>query len=592
MVALVLLWAFAFQPELEANADTERDLLRVLALVRDGIFPAAGPALDHLPLALPPTWYYAVAPVLWISPNPLGIHLAHVLLLGAGVWALARSFGGVSGALVALAFGCSTWALEMLAPVWHPGAIVGLGALWLSAVIGGVTQEPRPAARALVLAWSCAFLGVQFHAVAIGFVPILALVHAHHLWRHRNRGGLWPHLASALLLLGIAAQGGGTLWVSLTDLGVTAGHRGESTASLTAVVATLWALGGASAAVVPGVAPLVLVLAAVGAGSALRAGRSDERALSVALVAQLVVGLVVATRLSSLSIAPRYFGPAIVPLFGLAGLGLRSIARAAPMPRWTTTRAAWGMSLLPLLLMGRLLSPASGERRETAVPSLIEQAAMASGLGELGATISQLGHVHGAAVGPLTALRLLAVADGGWPAGGAPREWFAAVEGFPEPPNLEGRTVVSPRGGRRVALGHFESRFGRVRAIVGERACGLPVPFFWSALRPDELRPFRLAPSFDPERCRSRDQAKDVLQVTLQGPPGATPLTLVLGWFDVARHPEQQATVSGEGLLVEQLTGPLYRDYAVFRVSARGGLPTEFTLLISPFPTSAVLDVY
>ena len=123
-----------FSTQLEANADSERDLFRTLALTEQGIFPAQGPAIDFLPVHLGPGWYLAVAPALLIDRHPESVHTFHsfvfVLSLIALFWALRTRAGPWVALVTCLLLGTSHHMTQVMVRLWHNGLFPAVAVFW------------------------------------------------------------------------------------------------------------------------------------------------------------------------------------------------------------------------------------------------------------------------------------------------------------------------------------------------------------------------------------------------------------------------------------------------------------------------------
>ncbi len=575
-VTLALVWGVAFLRELDANADTERDLLRTLAIVRHGVFPANGPAIDYLPLSLPPTWYYLMAPALALSPDPVTVHFVHATALLAALLLLARSVGP-GGLLLAALAGTSTWAFEVLAPVWHNGLVPAAGLAWLAGLLSALNPPPgRSRVGPMGLAWAMAALACQVHVVGFLLLPACAVVH----WRVPAPRG--AQLVAGAVVVGLTASVGAALWgQSWAALSNTLGGRTGGLA-LDAAGERVFELLGSW----PFGAP-VLILAV---GGLLASGWPRWLFL-----AHTAASFVVAAWLSGLDPAPRYFAPCVLGIYGLAALGLRHwCARdTAPPPpealperaRWAVPGVRWAAAPVALAASWALwVTPTDEPLREAATPSLEEQRAVFNALRP---GLAGVGRVHGVAVSGLTAARYLAViAPAPGEAPGPSSELFAAPQGFPEPLALGDRQTLEGTG-RRWTVGTFARDVTLRRATVGGRPCPLPLPYQWSALRKDELAPWGASPAFDAESCRRGRGDDTPIHVELETP--ATSVVVVLAWFDVVRHRPERAFLRSRLGRVTRLEGGLYRDMAVFRVD---GLTGGATIEVGPLETLAVFDVY
>ncbi len=614
-------------PELEANADTERDVLRALLLIDHGILPATGPAIDYLPVALPPTWYFLVAPMTLVWRSLEAIHTFHVLVLMVGLVAIAAWRGperpptsnpptgapptgaqtGHSGPRGALTIGVllgTAYVPEVLASVWHNGLVPGISALWVAALLRTDSSPPIRAAWALAAAFSCSALLVQLHVVSALTFLAPALILAVRL-RRDGAAIAWPaHLVTLLVLGALAATTLSLLWgLDLERASAIMEARTSSEASWLSSLgaATLRLSELLTPNIMKDIAPVGavwLALAAVGAFSA-RAGAS--RALRLALSVSVFTGLAGAAMLSRLDPAPRYFGPSLWAVVGLAALGARAIAaRFTPREHAlkANTRAGVWLALAALALwpLGR---PAAGEAlRETAIPSLREQATLAAILrDDYGAGLNDLDRLHGPVMNGLSAMRLQAVLAL-WPVAGEDRGeadafLYAGPADFPAPASLTDERQVTGGSDRDWLIGRMVASSRLLSAHVAGRRCTIGWPQRWSALEADELRPFGLRAGASVESCRSRRPGAEAAPLVLELEVLATRSTLVLGWFDVVRHRPEHARVTlapGPGTLT-RLDGPLWRDLAGWTLEVQTA-PARVRLAITPVETLSTVELY
>ncbi|MBT9555055.1 MAG: hypothetical protein IV100_03450 [Myxococcales bacterium] len=611
-----------FTRELEANADTERDVLRALSLIDHGVVPTAGPAIDYLPIALPPTWYYVVAPVVFTWRSLDAIHGLHVLVLMLGVAAIAawRSTGSPvdasssatqnQGRPALLAAGLllgTTYVPEVLASVWHNGLVPGVSALWVAALLRWDSPSPNKAGWALAAAFSCAALLVQVHVVSVLTLLAPSLLLGVSLCRDGLRRTWRSHLVTAAVLGLLAATVVALLWDLDLQLAskVMAARTATPVSTWDALVAATLRLSELlTPNIIKDLAPvggLWLLVAAVGAISG-----DAAKALRAALSVSFVAGLASAAMLSGLDPAPRYFGPALWSVVGLAALGARALTvRLSDRLHtpWPNARPALWLPALWLLFAGLafwpLGRPAAEEvLRETAIPSAPEQSTLAAVLrDDLGATLDDLDRLHGPVMNGLSAMRLHAVLAR-WPRTAPDRGdpetlLYAGPADFPTPSSLSEKRRLPAGSDRDWIVGRMAASSRLLGAHVAERRCTLGWPYRWSALEAAELRPFGLRAGASVEACRSRQPGSEDAPLVLDLEILAPRTTLILGWFDVVRHRPERARVSlvSGGARLTRLEGPLWRDLAGWTVEVQS-TPARVRLSIAPVETLSTVELY
>ena len=597
-----------FSSQLETNADSERDLFRVAALVAHGTWPESGPAIDYLPLTLGPGWYLAVAPAAWLGDgSPLAAHATHVLALCVGLLLLFLALEG-AGSVAAAMTGClllaaSPYVAQVMVRVWHNALLPGVALIWWFLVWRGVTA-PKPAerARALAGAWLATALMLQLHVVSVAYAAVLAAVQL-MAWRaDRLAGGRAWAAVSGLVCAGLLT---GYLWALIDlDPGQIERLRASRTGGF-ALGTALWHLpehlgsawAGPYASGVVRWATFGALL--FGAWTAARGLREPWGLGQLALV-QLGVGLLVVGLLAGLSAAPRYYNGVMPAVFILITIGLAHGLERAP------AKAGWGVATVALALCvwgGWLGWPRGGDDDRThATPTLLEQRAILTELdSRWGFTLRTLdARAHGPIRGGLSAMRYLAHVQGLTGAWRAPRladgeDVQIGPRGFPSPSTaLE--TVELPSADRTLVLVRHRRRvpLGTARKRVGGRPCPIALPYHWSHLTAAELAPFGIRPGFDLERCRAGVPRSTPLVIDVPRLLGDGALYVLLQWYDVAGKRASKATLeasaAGASLPVERLEGEMFDGLALFRVPSPPA--TGLTLTVGPLDTLAVVDVY
>ena len=584
--------------ELEVNADTERDLFRAAAVVEQGQIPTNGPAIDHLPLTLGPFWYIATAPALAVNKAPYSVHFFHVILLCFGLYllfgALERT-SGVEGALViAILLGTSSHLTNVLSQVWHNAMLPGMSLIWfwlLYRAVAGVDVKQR--SSSLAWAWLVTALMLQLHTLAVAYLPSLViaqfLLTKNDGFRSARLANSFSFLIAAVLILGYSYSFASLNWDAVRQLH---GARASTGGSLTAVLVPLpqhlssgWStvFGTALGWVVITCASLGALFAFVGATPEVLHEKGAITFSRLAVI-QTVVGICVVTALSGIDTAARYYNAFIFGMYILASYGigvvlnkLRLISIGALLAIAAGVTALWGNF------------PPSERFRDDTTLTLSEQTAVITTLAnEYNLSYRDLSQrVHGAVFGPLTATRYLAWAQGMtenktdhpkrefvvWPTGTIPVGKSATIQ-------LD--------GGRSIKISEQKPRkTGDVEVTVGKQKCPITLPYRWSHLRPDELKPFGLRPSLDLDRCGTENNP---IKIRLSKPDRKAAFTLILMWYDLSRNYDKQVRVEAHGGTVTPVENETLKDMALFEV--RAGKRGPLTIEISPSKTLAVIDLY
>ncbi len=611
-VLLALLWWLGpLTLELEANADTERDLLRTLGWVDHGLFPARGPRLDHLPASLPRTWYVLMSPFLAVHPSATTVHLVHAIAFAAALGVLLRALVPVLGApitlLTGLVLALSRYSGAILAQVWHVGLLPTAVLLVLAALVHVATVEPHHQGRHLALAWLGTLLGLQAHVVAAALLPALLAATVTVAWTTlpTTRGRLLaltiPALCALVLVTTVLRE---LMAIDFNAIGPVLALRSAGRAApgdLAQVSVEL--LGPAFvASLASRVVGALLVALAVGALGVVVVRRLRHVPLASAAPVPLVgtvalAGALAAAALGGLAVTVRYLGVVVPALLVLAGLGLAAVSARWPLRVRTAVPLASSVALLLVALLG--LSGAASPQRVVAAPSLREQEALAVTLRDLGVGRFELAAAtHGPIFGARSALMLAAtVAE--LPAFGtvAHSGLVVAPDGFPLPPDLRPLRRLLVPGGRTWMVG-TSARAATLgaRARVEPGACPVSIPYRWSALDRDELAPFGIPAPVDLAACTS-PSVEATLHVTLPAVTEARSgvVTVIVGWYDLARHgPDgcrvSAMTASGVTVPVHRIGADLFTDLGVFQLEPVPGQATHVTM--TPSNTLAVLDVY
>ncbi len=292
--------------------------------VHGGAFPLHGPPVGPFAVDHGPVFALLVAPIVALIPSPAAIQLSFVVLACVAVFVFGRALWPVTGPLPALAavvgLAGSGYFHESARQVWHssllplPMVVV----LWLTAA-----ATKHACVRRFALAGVIAALAVQLHVQAAG----LAVAWAVCVGLSAPRLG--PARTLAVLALAAASLAPIALsWGSLIDargLDAVLGHRPnalDTTRLGTLVELLVRGFGIASWPDAWLVGSTWLELAVIGAVTALRRPDPLPRVLALAFVA----GLAVLWPLAGYMPAPRFLHTIAFPGFGLAALGLVTVA--------------------------------------------------------------------------------------------------------------------------------------------------------------------------------------------------------------------------------------------------------------------------
>lgn len=172
------------------DADQGHDMLTLLALTRDGVWPLLGPKTSVADFHHGAFYYYLLAPAAAISNDDPVIVTAWIALLGIGAvvltWWLARSIGGsLAGALAGMLLAISPAAIDESTFIWNPNpiaffAVLSLGAAWHAhAGAAAGTIAGRRIAAWWAIAIGAAGAVTQLHvlgAVFLAAIGVLALL--------------------------------------------------------------------------------------------------------------------------------------------------------------------------------------------------------------------------------------------------------------------------------------------------------------------------------------------------------------------------------------------------------------------------------
>jgi hypothetical protein len=592
--AWLLLGPFATQ--LEANADTERDLFRTWALGAFGEWPDKGPRLDHSPLSIGPGWYLTTAPALLISDGSIfAVHIWHVItfLLGLALLqaVMARWFSRPVALAVALALVTSGFIAQVMVRVWHPAQLPGLALAWFAFMIVAVrSTTPRIRGAALFGGWALLPWMLQLHLVSVSYLGVQLLLSANVVRRDGFTARRWIAASVGTGVLLIA----GYIWalsgIDLADVLASSSQRLSGTDSIAQVLFAIPELL-TSAWMEPPRWPLaILYLAAifVGFGVSCRwISRTDEPSRWVLL--QVVIGLVVVSVLSRLAAQARYFSALMPGLFVLFGLGLHTLSQVlSERRRWSLPAVVLVASVFGAWFEWPLEDEAAAIADRSSTPTLREQSAIV----DYARTHGLAGHrleakLHGPVYGGLTALRWIDFSEGITQSQNvlADKELFVAPTGFPGTPPLIDQQVISTGPGRSLLVGTFERRYAAITAEINA-SCPISFPYRWGALTSIEYREFDILKGGDIERCRSNREAPLTLRVS--GARGE-PMYLLLAWYDVARNYPERANVTVAGGDVERVQGPMLDHLALYRLYPRSD---TLVVQLGPLDTIASIDLY
>ncbi|HIA02524.1 MAG TPA: hypothetical protein EYN06_07180 [Myxococcales bacterium] len=582
----VYLLAGALHSQLEANADSERDLFRTLALVDLGEWPQQGPAIDHLPLTLGPGWYFLVAPPLAINSNPLGIHWWHVAWIVVGLCVLYAALQHYLGGAYAFAVGTliisSAWLAAVMTKIWHNAMLPGMAFLWLGLLGFALsTLNLKRRGRLLMSLWLLTALMLQLHVISLAYLAPLLAIHLLCLKRHGRALGTLSISVSALIALALIAST--AISLAGLDWAATGALREQRAGDGPAILETLSALPlmlGSAWHNWLG-APwgwLLLFLSLIGVKNAFQSNDSYMKWVAI----QMLLGLSMAIALSSINLAPRYFSALIPALLIMAGLGLKRLL--APQ---------MGV-LIALLVMGCSIFPGGTDNaREDGVLTLAEQQSVLDAASTTLCNDAQLRqHAHGLIFGPLQAtnyLNLIRRSD--TPCAGSPKAGIVVgVPAFPLPPGKQ--STVDGGSGRKLTLLSAPERidYHQIRCSRGGRACPIRIPYRWSHLGNKEQSAFKIFSGPDLNDCAPGKR----LTLDVPAPTGSGPLHLVISWYDLSRRHWENAQISartqdGSPLKVTQIGSDLLRFMAMYEISTTD---QRFTLSIEPASSLAVVDLY
>jgi len=599
---VVFLLAAPFRFQLEANADTERDLFRTWALLH-GEWPEKTPRIDHSPLGLGPAWYVLTAPILAAADGDArAVHLAHVGWLAVGFiavgLALGRRLDAETVAAFILLFGTSSFLSQVMVRVWHPAlfpaAALGWFALMAVAVDG---SSARRRAWSLVAAWLIMPLMLQLHLVAAPYGVVLTAASVVVFRRDRTTGGRTPVALVVMAALAIAAWWGSKL--AGLDLEQARQLSADRMTRENATVAALAELPQffSSAWAAPWARWIglgTLGLAGIGAVRAVRRARGRWTIDQWALL-QVVIGLPVVLVMGRLAPQARYFSGIVPGIYVLAALGLAPWMRRIPL-RWRPgVVAALAVGLIAGGWM-RWPAPAGEEPQTLGELTLHEQTQFAEWALARGLDASALAQrAHGSLYGGLSAIRWVGYSVAlGVPRGPAgPGDVWVGPLGFPEPALTTTRDVIQEPGTRPLVVATVPRRVDAMRtaARVGDVPCPIAIPYRWGPLTATEYAAFGVRHALELEHCRRDRSAPLVLDVETSG---AGPLHLVVGWFDIAAQYQRRAEVSvqdrsGRTVRLTRLEGEMLKNLAVFRFMP----PNDgFRMSIGPLDTIAVVDLY
>ena len=582
-------------PELEANADTERDLFRTWALGAWGEWPDKGPRLDHSPLSLGPGWYMTTAPVLIASGGSVfAVHAWHIvtLLLGLALLqaAVIQWMGRPIALAVSLAIVVSNFLAQVVVRVWHPAQLPGLTMAWFACVIFLVLSRTAPKrATWLAAGWLLMPWMLQLHLVAFTYFAVQCLLTLNVLRKDGLEARWWLALSGGVF----TSLCGGYAWalsdVDLMQVARTSGSRLGHGNPLAAVLERIPELLISAWSTLE-VQPLSMVFVGLAIfGAAVAISRILQEADPARwVILQVLIGLVGVSVLSGLAPQARYFTAIIPGIFVLIGLGLHTVVnRLSPTTQW---------GIAPLLLLFSVaggwfswpMPSAADPADRRATPTLAEQSEIVTYAKSYGLS----GHIlearlHGPVYGGLTALRWVDFSQDG-PAAVTSisgMDVFAAPKGFPGIPPLESQVERRTGPGRTLVMGLIKRRYQAVTARV-DGPCPVIIPYRWGALTSNEYREFDIMRGLDIERCRRSRNTPMTLEVN--GAVGDS-LFLLLSWYDVAKNYPEQAAVAAVGATVERIKGPMLDHLALYHVRV---LQRDFRLTIEPLDTISSIDLY
>ncbi|MFT7623832.1 MAG: hypothetical protein ACI9WU_003017 [Myxococcota bacterium] len=302
---------------------------RVQAWLSGGEMPFRTGPIGPLPFHHGPMYYWVLAPIMAISPDPAWVRAVYVgLQIGAAtlIFALLRQATTWPIALLAAAsLLFSRFYFEVSRQLWHASLLPVFiaGSLFFSArLLADARRRDGLAAAA------CAAIALQLHVTALPYAAVAGLA---ALWRRKDlgvRGVLTIGLAGVLVALPIQIGAvqvlleGRPLPPEATMIG------GSSGLGPLEVVQYLAAhLGPAFDGWLSGALNLVIPLLVL---CGLIAAAVERKPLAVLMAVAVGIGLVFELRLLAHDDAPRYLNPNIYPCFVLMALGLDWLRRIAP----------------------------------------------------------------------------------------------------------------------------------------------------------------------------------------------------------------------------------------------------------------------
>ncbi|MFT5432407.1 MAG: hypothetical protein ACI9OJ_003106 [Myxococcota bacterium] len=605
LVIYLLVVPFRFQ--LEANADTERDLFRTWGLLH-GDWPAKTPRIDHSPIDLGPAWYIATAlPLSLFDGDARWIHVTHVFWLMVGLtlaYGAVRSRAGPAAAVAfVVLFGTSNFISQVMVRVWHPAMFPAGALIWFGLVafaLDGRSAQIR--AWSLTMAWLLMIPLLQLHLVAAPYGMALVFLTVRRLRDDRVRGGRLPLAISVIVPIGLAVLWGIKLSaISWSQAGALTSERMNRTGAVGAALveipqffASAWA-----SPMFRWLFVLVLGFAVFEAACALRGWRKDGRAsLSAWILLQIAFGFPMVLYLARLAPQARYFSGIIPGIYVLAGLGIgRSLKNVPELKQWVIT-ASVGIFVLAGG-WGQWPTPDGHPPQTMGELTLHEQAVFAAAARDRGIDSRDLPtRAHGSVYGGLSALRWVSFSldSSRTVSAKAPvADMFVGPLGFPEPAITTSREVIERPGTRPLVIATMEPRLDSMhtKIRVGAVPCPIRLPYRWGPLTATEYAEFDVPQSLDVERCRADRRAAMTIEARLTKSKPA-PLHLVLGWFDVAAQYQKRAEVTvrdaaGNPIEVVHIDSEMLRNVAVFSFQP----PTPgFSLTLSPLETIASIDIY
>jgi hypothetical protein len=429
--------------------------------------------------------------------------------------------------------------------------------------------------------WILTLLLLQLHVLGLAYLAPLFVLHIFSLKRHGRALGVASVGLSILIAMGLVISTGialsGLDWSALSYLREQRADGGLAVLSTLTFIPLMLVSAWHSWLGEPW-AWLLLVFAAVGLVNAFR---SDDRMMRWVAI-QMLLGLIVAMALSSITVAPRYFSAVIPSLLILVGLGLKELM--APQ---------FGVILTVVVVILSVMPGHSELAREDGVLTLFEQQNSLAAMADVscnGAIIRR--QSHGLVSGPLQATNYLTVTEYGDSkcVSKEAQSMTIGVPGFPVPPGK--RSQFDGGSGRPLTLvvGPERVDYKHIKSTRGGKPCAIRIPYRWSHLSRREMDTFRIFPGPRLDHCAPGNR----LTLSVPAVRGNEPLYLLLYWYDLSRRHWENAGVSatssdGTALKLKRVATHLLRFAAMYEIPSTS---RPFRLHIEPAASLAVVDLF